>query len=576
MDGPVKTAILNIVIRYEQDVVLARKRARQIAKHLNYDVQDQIRIATAVSEMARNAFQYAGGGRVAFALEPGSPDRLTICVSDTGPGIADVASVLAGNHRSTTGMGLGLRGAMRLVDEFNISSEPETGTSIHLIKALPPKTTAPLMELAAALVTAVMQESPQNSYEEMQGQNQELLAALDEVQRQKLQLGQLNDQLSAALEKAEAASHAKTEFLANMSHEIRTPMNAVVGLANLLGRTELSPQQAKFVSTLQKSAESMTGFVNDLLDVSKIENNMVVLEHIPFDLRELIARVVDMSAVGIGRKDVKISHDFRHMTGSTFCGDPQRIHQVVLNLVSNAVKFTSTGDVIVSVNETWHADGTSDLSIDVEDTGIGIAPEALDKIFEKFVQADSTTTRRFGGTGLGLSIARSLAHLMGGGLSVRSEVGEGSVFTLSVALERAGERIDGPYGSAYETVGRRRRILIVEDSDANIIVATTLLEDLGHTVFAVKTGFGAVEFLASEPVDLILMDIQMQDMDGFEATKHIRARETSAGVPPCPIVATTAYELPVTRQTCLDAGMNDFVPKPIVAGQLQAVLMRQL
>ncbi len=568
-------SLLKVEIRFEHDVVLARRRARQIAHHLGFGRQDQIRIATAVSELARNVFQYTKGGRVEFSVEQHPHDRFRINVTDNGPGIADIDLILSGGYRSKTGMGLGILGAKRLADDFTITSD-SAGTRVVLWKTVP----ASMAELTPGrlgeIVQALTREEPQNPFEEMQGHNQELLAALDQVQRHESRLMQLNLELEAALAAAEKASNAKTEFLANMSHEVRTPLNAIVGLAALLARTELSAQQKKYVSVLGQSATSMTGLVTDLLDISKIEDNKIVLEAIPFDLPEVIERVVEIAGVAIDKNAVRLGFTSSLDAGVRYVGDPQRIHQVLLNLVSNAVKFTAQGCVTVEVAEVSRVDLVSHLQITVTDTGIGMSQEATAKIFDKFVQADSSTTRRFGGSGLGLSIARSLAELMGGRLSVTSVVGTGSVFTLALPLAHAGTEIarDSPERPHVKRDRTNVRVLVVDDNDANLLVATALLEDLGYHVHVASSGLQALELLKHHPVDIVLMDIQMEGMDGLETTRRVRAWEARENQPPRSIIAMTAHGDAGNKAMCLTAGMTDYLSKPIDPNIFDDVLKR--
>ncbi|ESQ92899.1 hypothetical protein ABAC460_01240 [Asticcacaulis sp. AC460] len=557
--------LLTVAIRFEQDVVLARRRARQIAKLLDFGGQDQIRIATAVSELARNVFQYTSGGRVEFSVETGSPDRFRIRVTDSGKGIADLDLILSGGYQSTTGMGLGLLGAKRLVDDFDITTHPATGTAIVLWRSLPPGTASLSPARVDHIVQALMREEAQNPFEEMQGQNQELLAAIDEVRRHEQALTELNLALEAALARAETASNAKTEFLANMSHEIRTPLNAIVGLTTLLARTDMSPQQQKYVSVLGQSASSMAILVSDLLDIGKIEDNKIVLEAIAFDISDVARRVVEMAAIGLGKTDVQVTFESSLDEGAHFIGDPQRIHQILLNLVSNAIKFTIEGTVSVTVAIRSQDTHGAVLEIKVSDTGIGIAPDAVLRIFDKFVQADSSTTRRFGGSGLGLSIARSLAERMGGELSVTSTVGLGSVFSFTLPLPRASVAL--PLNAPVVVDSIRAMpdvsVLVVEDNEANILVATAFLEDLGCRVRAVRSGMEALACLQRQPIDIILMDIQMEGMDGFETTRQVRAWEAREAQKRRPIIAMTAYGAQGDREKCIAAGMDDYLTKPI-------------
>ena len=394
--------------------------------------------------------------------------------------------------------------------------------------------------------------------------------------RSLLRVREAEHKLKDALDKAEKANNAKSEFLANMSHEIRTPMNAITGLAALLGRTPLNAQQERFVTTLQQSADSLLALVNDLLDISKIEDNKIELEERSFQPSEVVARVVKMMAQQAHEKHVGLGVHNDGQAGARLIGDPQRIYQVLLNLVSNAVKFTASGGVKIQISHRPGDEGRVNLEITVTDTGIGIAPENLDQIFDKFVQADSSTTRRYGGTGLGLPIAKSLTERMGGTLTVGSTPGTGSVFTLVLPLMPAADDVVAPdhADQGADAAVRGGRVLLVEDNAANIVVATALLENLGHEVVIAGNGKDALAMLTDQAFDLILMDVQMDGMDGFETTRCIRHGEAERGARRMPIIAMTAFGMAGDREKCLAAGMDDYLAKPIHIGSFEQLLER--
>jgi len=368
---------------------------------------------------------------------------------------------------------------------------------------------------------------------------------------------------------AEAANQAKSQFLANMSHEIRTPLNGVLGMAQAMEHDPLTPMQRERLSVIRKSGDVLLAILNDVLDLSKIEAGKLELESAPFELDEL-ARGAHAAFTAIANDkglsfDLKVARD----AGGTYVGDSTRVRQILYNLVSNALKFTETGSVKVSLSALDQG-----FCIMVEDTGIGIDPSRVAYLFQKFEQADATTTRRFGGTGLGLSICRELVHLMGGSIAVDSVVGRGSTFSVSLPLARSSEAV--VKASAMKTgeeaqpaLGERTlRVLAAEDNPVNQLVLKTLLHQAGVHPLLVDDGSAALEAWEKEDWDLILMDMQMPVMDGLDATRAIRARETETGRARTPIIALTANVMSHQIATYLEAGMDLFVGKPIEISEL--------
>ncbi|MFN8587073.1 MAG: ATP-binding protein [Candidatus Eisenbacteria bacterium] len=374
-------------------------------------------------------------------------------------------------------------------------------------------------------------------------------------------------------ELAVQASRAKSEFLATMSHEIRTPMNGVSGMASLLLDTPLTAEQKEFAGTIKSSADSLLAIINDILDFSKIEAGKMTLEPVAFDFRRACADIVDLLAGKAREKGVALELDYAPGVPQRVVGDPVRLRQVVLNLAGNAVKFTAKGHVRVRVT---HAGGTGDtawLKVEIEDTGIGIPPEAQATIFEKFTQADGSTTRKFGGTGLGLSISRQLVALMGGDLALKSEPGKGSTFgfTVSLLVAPAGALESDSSVPALPREKLGRHVLLVEDNEVNQRVAKHLLHKLGCTLEVAGNGVLALERLAApHEFDLVLMDCQMPEMDGFEATRRYREREQ--GADRLPIIAMTANAMQGDRERCMEAGMDDYLTKPVQPSELARAL----
>jgi two-component system, sensor histidine kinase len=368
---------------------------------------------------------------------------------------------------------------------------------------------------------------------------------------------------------AESANAAKSTFLATMSHEIRTPLNGVLGMAQAMAGDELSERQRDRLSVVHRSGEALLAILNDVLDLSKIEAGKLELEQLEFELMEVARGAYSAFTALANKKGLSFALDIEGARGR-YLGDPTRLRQILYNLISNALKFTEQGEIRVTARR----DGEV-LELSVKDTGVGIPPESLSKLFAKFDQLDSSTTRRFGGTGLGLAICRELAQLMDGEIGVESELGLGSKFTLRVPLKWIGEERAVSNGVAELRAERSEitlRVLAAEDNAVNQLVLKTLLHQMGVDPTVVDNGRLAVEAWETGDWDVILMDIQMPVMDGLTATAQIRARELATGRTPTPIVALTANAMSHHVDQYVSAGMNGHVAKPIQAADLYAAL----
>jgi signal transduction histidine kinase/ActR/RegA family two-component response regulator len=394
---------------------------------------------------------------------------------------------------------------------------------------------------------------------------------------------QVEQELIREKEAAQAADRAKSEFLAVMSHEIRTPLNSVLGFADLLTETTLDAIQKEQVDMIRRSGDALLVLLNDILDFSRIESGKMPIQPASVDIRECLRDVVDLYGATAQAKGLGIHIDVEDAVPNALCTDPGRLRQILLNLIGNAVKFTPSGEVVVSAKRGPNdpEDGRFPLLVEVTDTGIGIPPDRIVRLFKPFSQADSSTTRRFGGTGLGLAICKRLAELLGGDVTLVRSSPSGSVFSLELSLVTmpdfpvSGDSPDSRARPLTEA-GRRSgnwRILVVEDNAVNRMLAQRMLLSLGFESDAAENGLAGAEANEKNPYDIIFMDLQMPVMDGVEAAEKIREFEKRhSECPPCRIIALTADAMSGDRQRCLDAGMNDYLSKPIRRPELAAAL----
>jgi signal transduction histidine kinase/CheY-like chemotaxis protein len=401
---------------------------------------------------------------------------------------------------------------------------------------------------------------------ELENMNRELTEEIDYVKR-------MEQELKLAKDKAEEMSQAKGEFLANMSHEIRTPMNGVIGTLQLLSDTKLGAAQQEYVDTAHKSAHSLLTILNDILDLSKIEAGKLNIELIPLDIREIVSELITLHSMTAEEKVIRLYADIDEQLPQVLIGDPTRIRQILANLISNALKFTEKGHVLVKISVVSSDDNNADIRMAVEDTGVGIREEIKDRLFNEFTQADGSTTRKYGGTGLGLAIVKQLVEMMHGQFGVESVPGEGSTFWFRVTLGVSAEQtIKQPFEHELELTGNLSgHVLLVEDNPINQMVAQKMLEKIGIKATLAADGQEALDMLEQDEFDAVLMDCQMPVMDGYEATRRIREQDALLKLP---VIAMTANVMEGDREKCIEAGMNDYIGKPFVEMDLKKTLAR--
>jgi signal transduction histidine kinase/CheY-like chemotaxis protein len=555
------TRLLSVRITRDEDVVAARQRARQIADALGFDGQDQTRIATAVSEMARNVARYAGSGVVEFAIDLEAA-TLVMTVSDRGPGIPHLDAVLAGRYRSETGMGLGILGARRMMDAFDIEARSGHGTVAVLRKKLPRRRGVPTRTDVKTITDRLAAEQPRSAVEEMQQQNHELLAALDELRQRQEDLARLNAELQdtnrgvVALyaeldEKAEhlrRADEMKSKFLSNMTHEFQTPLNSISALTRLLlerADGELTSEQEKQVNYIRQATEDLSELVHDLLDIAKVEAGKVTLRPTTFTVQDLFGALRGLMRPLQHNDAVALVFELPDLSPPLFT-DEGKVSQILRNYISNALKFTERGKVRVTAQYDHHAY----VTFAVADTGIGIAPEDQDRLFHEFGQVPNRLQSKVRGTGLGLSLSKRLAELLGGTVGVESAAGEGSTFWLRVPMTAPGfepqvvvETVRPP----REAPDREMPVALVgDDEQAARYVLRRGLTAAGCRVIEASGGEEGLTRAAAERPDVIFLDLMMPDMLGTETLARLKRNPATARIPV--IIATSQVIDDVERE----------------------------
>jgi signal transduction histidine kinase/CheY-like chemotaxis protein len=565
-----------ITLRNERDVVLARQRAREIAALLGFDNQEQIRLATATSEMARNAFRYARGGKVSFDIEIGKTQVMAITISDTGPGIDNLSEIFEGRYRSNTGMGLGIVGTKRLMDNFEITSGPG-GTLVKMGKDLPfaaPALTAARLKDVSDKISSKTPESP---YEEIDRQNRELLKTLQELRARQEELALLNRELEdtnrgvVALyaeldERADylrRASDLKTSFLSNISHEFRTPLNSIMSLARiLLDRLDgdLTGDQETQVGFILESAKTLSEMVNDLLDLAKVEAGKVRIRVKTFEVMELFSALKGMLKPLLADNS---SVDLVFVEGSNLPPlrtDEGKVSQILRNFISNAIKFTPQGEIKISAE----LRGSGSVLFEVTDTGIGIPPEHLETVFQEFSQIENPLQERYSGTGLGLPLCRKMALLLGGKVWVTSELGRGSSFFVELPVVYKGEA--DVAGSREEMpapeFSRPTVLLIAPDAQAFSLI-DPVFKTSEFQLIHVESLERAETWLQRHEPRAVVLDIEGLGNPGWDFLRFFPKPEDPAEQ--VPVIAIAA---PRDSTQALDSGAALAVSKPLEAASL--------
>ncbi|MGQ3301079.1 ATP-binding protein [Reyranella sp.] len=533
-----EAALYSMRLDTEQDIVRARQRARHIARLVGFDRQAQTSIATAVSEVARNTVSYGGGGGLSFALKGDPPTQmLTMTFRDQGRGIAELESILGGTYVSPTGMGIGLVGTRRLMDEFEIDSGP-SGTLVRFGKYLPRGAAANDMSVGR-VASDLARSGPEVLVEEVLAQNRDLLTTMADLETARAELAELNTELDstnrgvlalyAELEQRaddlKRASEVKSQFLSAVSHELRTPLNSITALTRMLAdQTDgpLNEEQQRQLSYVRQSADTLTRLVNDLLDLAKVEAGRIDLHPVKIEVAELLSALRGMMKPLQTGADVDLV--FRDLTGGLLLyTDEGKLQQILRNLVSNALKYTERGEVSVTVSTPIQGR----VEFAVRDSGIGIPDQERERIFDEFVQIRNPLQTRTKGSGLGLPLSRKLAGLMGGVITVESETGNGSTFTLDIPAVLPGASLESAV--AAEGMGK---ILIVDDEESTRYVLTHMLRGEGPwALIEAGDGTEGLRLAQAEMPDFILLDLHLPGLTGFEVFRSLKGDPATAHIP---------------------------------------------
>lgn len=569
---------LALSIETELDVVAARQRAREIAGICGFALQDQARISTAVSELARNVYNYAGKGRIEYAIEGVTvPQLLTILIEDKGPGIAHIKEVLSGRYQSPTGMGLGVIGAKRLMDQFEITTNGG-GTKIVLRKFLP--ASAPLLtpSMVGASISKLSELAPNISLSEAQHQNRELLRTLDELNARQKELLSLTQELEdtnrgvVALyaeldEKADhlrRADELKSRFLSNMSHEFRTPLNSIRALAKLLLEKidgDLTPEQEIQVQYIMKGAVSLSDLVNDLLDIAKIEAGKTEIKPTTFYVSEMFSALRGMLKPLLVSNQLALNFTFPEEDIELFQDEP-KVSQIIRNFISNALKFTEAGSIDICV----FVDEKDCVTFSVKDTGLGIPEEHLELIFEEFSQIENRLQKGVKGTGLGLPLCKNLASLLQGKISVESKVGQGSTFSVTLPAKFKLTRDIEVSTPEVIVTDSRLPVLVIEDEDYEQMLYERYLADSEFRAVPARSLKEASALWPQIKPVAVLLDILLKGEDSWRWLSDLKQDEERKHVP---VVIASSVE---DERKGLALGADAYFHKPLLKADLLSSL----
>jgi signal transduction histidine kinase/DNA-binding response OmpR family regulator len=567
-------SVFTVRLRHERHVVQARQRAREIAALLGFEHQEQIRLATAASELARNAFRYATNGMIEYLVRDGSPQVFEILVTDSGPGILNLSDVLDGRYVSKTGLGKGIIGTRRLMDRFHIESS-RAGTRVQAGKVLPNTARRADGETAKKIAEVLARSDAADPFDEVERQNQELLRTLAELREKQDQLAELNRELEdtnrgvvalyAELDQnaddLRRVSNMKSSFLSNLSHEFRTPLNSITSLCQLLlnrSDGELSSDQEKQVTYIRRSADELTELVNDLLDLAKVESGKVDVRPRHFEVQDLFGALRGMLRPLLTGNSLELIFNAESDIPPLYT-DEGKVSQILRNLIANALKFTRRGYVRL----TAHCEDTEFVIFRVEDTGIGIAPEDQERIFEEFVQVESELQSKLRGTGLGLPLSKRLAELLGGAIVVRSAIGVGSTFEVKIPI-RVDHSVPEP-GLPPPSLGRSGpTIFFIEDNPETAFVHEASLKSSNYNlVFAANIPEARAVMKTMVP-DVVALDRLIDNEDSLSYIQELKEGGYKGPI----LVISVVDDL----QGAIDAGADAFLAKPASPFKLASTL----